>query len=218
MKILAITLSNPLTCSIAIKLGEYQSIQLLSNSVRASESVLSAIDQILKSHQIELSQLDCLAFDRGPGSFMGIRLAASIIQGLAIGSKLPIVPISSLQALARWGGKNYPQDSYFLASLDARQSERYWCLYQRALKSEPLDPDRLWMAPKTPEQVSSIWIPQWVPDLDHSENSIQNSIKILDNDHGTAIEIAELASVYYQQGYSVLPQQAVPIYLRNRVT
>src|SRR5260221_12311072 len=61
--------------------------------------ILPMIQSVLDEAKIVLHEIDALSFGRGPGSFTGLRIAASLIQGLSLGLQKPIVPISTLRAV-----------------------------------------------------------------------------------------------------------------------
>ena len=93
---------------------------------RHSEILLPMIDGLLKEAGITLKQLDGIAFGAGPGSFTGIRIACSVVQGLALGADLPVVPVCTLEALAEQAATDG-----VVAALDARLDEVYVAYYQR---------------------------------------------------------------------------------------
>lgn len=94
--------------------------------------VLTMVAELLHEAGIALAAVDAIAFGSGPGSFTGLRIAASIAQGLAFGADRPVVPVSSLDALAfgvRAGlapGHAYAQ---LLVATDAHMGEIYWARY-----------------------------------------------------------------------------------------
>src|SRR4051812_27358811 len=88
-------------CSVAV----WRQGQLTTRESRAERGhggqLLSMIDAVLAESGLGLPELDALAFGRGPGAFTGLRLAASVTQGLAFAAGLPVMPVSTLRAIAQ---------------------------------------------------------------------------------------------------------------------
>ena len=124
MKLLAIDTSGD-ACSAALLLdGEIvQHAELAPR--RHGELILPMMQGLLDQAGIALGALDALAFGRGPGSFTGVRIAAAVIQGAAFGAGLPVVPVSTLAALAQGQFRRGGQQR-LLSALDARMNEVYW--------------------------------------------------------------------------------------------
>jgi tRNA threonylcarbamoyladenosine biosynthesis protein TsaB len=91
-----------------------------------SQLILPMVDELLAEAGIALAQVDALAFGRGPGAFTGLRIAVGVAQGIAFGADLPVVPVSTLAALAQGC-----EADAVLAAIDARMDEVYWGAYRR---------------------------------------------------------------------------------------
>src|SRR5664279_1025988 len=90
-----------------------------------SERLLPWVHELLAEAGLALAQIDGIAFGAGPGGFTGLRLACGVAQGLAYGLDVPVVPVSTLEALALASG-----ESDVWACLDARMNEVYSGAYR----------------------------------------------------------------------------------------
>ena len=128
MNILAIETSVA-TGSVALQCGENVSQLEIETPRRHAEEIIPRIHDCLADQACTLQQLDALAFGRGPGSFIGVRLAAAVAQGLATAGGIGLAPVSSLAALALQAGSSLAPDATaalpIVVCLDARMGEVY---------------------------------------------------------------------------------------------
>lgn len=119
-------------CSIALLKDGQVSADFVHAPREHSQRLLPMIDGLLKQNGITLAELDAIAYGRGPGSFTGLRICLGVVQGLAYSVNLPVVPVSTLHAMAVGAAADQAlvEGGYILAALDARMSEVYWALYQ----------------------------------------------------------------------------------------
>lgn len=221
-KILALDTSSD-ACSVALwNEGEIiEDFQMLPR--QHAQALLPQLQALLAEAGLRLGQLDAIAFGRGPGSFTGLRIAAATAQGLALAQDLPLLPLSTLQALALSAQKNYFARRV-LTVLDARMDEVYWCAWQAGqgapepLIEEKLDKPEAILLPtdqetdwllvgsggcyreRFPAQMLS-QIQQEIPDL-----------------YPRAAALAELGALAFLAGQAVDAADAQPIYLRDQVT
>ena len=221
LKLLAIDTTES-ACSAALLVdGEIYSC-LESADRGHSERILPMMQSLLAEAGFGLHELDSLAFGRGPGSFTGLRIAAGVIQGTALGANLPVVPVSTLRALAQ-GAHRVHGVSDVLSALDARMAEVYW----GACK---LDESGIMQ----PSMVELVCAPDAVPPVAEGEwrgagSGWQAYGQILQERTGVhedrvlptmqieAQDIARLAAADFAVGMAVGPEHAIPVYLRDNV-
>jgi tRNA threonylcarbamoyladenosine biosynthesis protein TsaB len=93
-----------------------------------TQKILPTIVQVVKQSGLTLSDIDVIAYGRGPGSFTGVRIGISIAQGLAYGIEKPIVGVSTLQAMSQEAYKK-EKVKHVYAAIDARMGEVYFAHY-----------------------------------------------------------------------------------------
>ncbi len=213
MNVLAIeTATNAV--SVALKKGEVVCERAARDTVARAETVLDLLRALCAETDTGLDAIDAIAFGRGPGSFTGLRVAAAVAQGLAYPRDLPVIPISSLAALAQEApGRRV------LAALDARRDEVYYGCFRRE--------DNGLVVPLGEEQVAApalVFCPEGV-DLvvgsgadqygDHFPPALAQV-----RDRGrvpTARGVLALGVEAYGRGAWVRACDALPVYLRDDV-
>ncbi len=129
MKLLAVDTATE-ACSAALYIdGEV--LERFEMAPRThTQLIMPMIDSLMAEAGLEPRQLEGLAFGRGPGSFTGVRIATGVIQGIALGLDLPVVPVSTLAALAQDYFGRAAEDVVF-AGMDARMGEVFWGVYRK---------------------------------------------------------------------------------------
>lgn len=184
--------------------------------------LLGMLESLLDEAGISVSQLDALAFGRGPGSFTGLRIAAGVIQGVALAADLPVVPVSTLAALAQNALTDKLYEYAFVA-LDARMNEIYWGVYTLNERrcAKPVDKEQVAPAEAIvfSEQGTGIGIGNgWQVYPSELKSCLGNRIlKIEASRHPRAKEIAYLGVDAFKHGQAVAPELALPVYLRDEV-
>lgn len=221
MKILALDTSTSF-CSVALMVDD--AITHLSQHAprKHAQLVLPMIDQILSTACLSLSNLDTFAFGAGPGSFTGVRIATGVIQGLAYATDLPVIPISTLAALAQNAYRTH-HAKHILPSLDARMNQVYWSIYQIDEQgiAQPIVPDCVIDPKQVPIPQSNDWL-----GVGSGWEQYNKILRNLLKDHlqdvqpklfPDAQDIAYIAKFKFQKGEYVSAEKALPIYLREKV-
>ncbi len=187
-----------------------------------SHRILSMVEQVLNRGQLALDECDAIAFDRGPGSFTGIRIGVGVAQGLAYGKTLPLVPVSSLQALALGCDGEYAE--WVAVAIDARMGQIYWACYQRTgtRRYELFGNEQV----IKPDEIRLTNGQQWIgvgSGWDSYGEEIkmaaqQAEIKHVPDRYPHAREIATLGAQRFSCEGGVQPESGFPEYIRNKVT
>ena len=129
MKLLALETANE-QCSVSI-VDETKTLyfQLDERAKAQTQTILPMIEQGFEQTQIKNEQLTAIAFSRGPGSFSGVRINAAVTQALAWANDIPVIPVSTLQALAQ-AAFRLLQLTEVTAVLDARMKEVYMASFK----------------------------------------------------------------------------------------
>lgn len=115
--------------SIALAIGEAVLERRIATPREQTATILPHVESVLAQAGIALADLDAIAFGRGPGSFTGLRIASSVAQGFALALDLPLLPISSLAAIAQ-GVWRRDRIETSLVCTDARMGEVFWACYR----------------------------------------------------------------------------------------
>jgi tRNA threonylcarbamoyladenosine biosynthesis protein TsaB len=219
--LLAIETSTP-ACSAALWVdGDVLERYALAPRQHAA-LMLPMIESLLLEAGLSVSQLDAIAFGCGPGSFTGVRIAASMVQGIAFAAGLPVVPVSTLAVLAQ-GGMRLTGGQQVMAALDARKAEVYWGCYTEAGNGTVTLQGRECVS--APAAVSCPegggWIGAGSGWEAYGEALMQRTggqvIRVLPDYEPRAADVARLGSHDYRRGKTLGPEAAVPVYLRNNV-
>lgn len=217
MKLLAFETATE-ACSVALFIDGAVRERFELAPRRHAELSLPWAEQLLAEAGIAKAQLDAIAIGRGPGAFTGVRLAIAIAQGIALALDRPIVPVSTLAALALQA-----KGDRVLAAIDARMGEVYAAAFARegdgvvALSREVVSP---------PDAIA-------VPDSAHAwcgvgtgfaaaDGALQRRLgaRLASVDAAAlphAADIARLAALAFARGEALAPERVEPAYLRDNV-
>ncbi|MCT4705885.1 tRNA (adenosine(37)-N6)-threonylcarbamoyltransferase complex dimerization subunit type 1 TsaB [Enterobacteriaceae bacterium H11S18] len=189
-----------------------------------TQRILPMVRDILNQSGLSLSELNALAYGRGPGSFTGVRIGIGIAQGLALGADLPMIGVSTLATMAQ-GAWRQTGATRVLAAIDARMGEVYWAEYQR-------DEQGVWHGEETEAVLKPEAVAERLRQLDGEWATVGTGWQawpdmalnshIVVRDGKTSLPAAEdmlpLAIQALTADRTVAVEHAEPVYLRNEVT
>jgi tRNA threonylcarbamoyladenosine biosynthesis protein TsaB len=227
MKLLAFETATE-ACSVAVWIDGEVHERFEVAPRRHAELALPWAGELLARAGIARSQLDAIAVGRGPGAFTGVRLGIALGQGIALALDLPVLPVSTLAALAMRaampGPATHTPNAPILAAIDARMGEVYAATFRRdgdtlsALTGEVVrapaglhlddDPEVRWHGVGTGFAAAD------------GALAARLGARLLTVDAGAlprAADVARLAAAAYARGEAVAPDRLEPAYLRDNV-
>ena len=204
-------------CSAALVIGD-QVLERFEVAPRGhSQRILPMADELLAEAGLGVGQLDAIAFGRGPGAFTGVRIAVGVAQGIAFGAELPVLPVSTLAALAQGA-----EADRVLAAIDARMDEVYWGAFQRNTDGLMLScGEECVSAPgEVPVPDGDGWLgvgSGWQAHGDALAARLPVTGQVGDA-LPRAAAVALLGQAALAAGQAVDAEAALPVYLRDRVT
>ena len=217
--------------SVAVSRGEQTWVHEGEGGAQASAHLIPVAMDLLAQAGLQLSELTAIVFGRGPGSFTGLRTACAVAQGLAYGAHVPVLPVDTLLAVAeqaRFEVQGLAQDKplHVLALLDARMDEVYsaayawqgavlgWHLLQDLRVSKPEAVDAL----RTLEAQAGASLCAGNA-FAHFGERLQRLPVLMPRVQAmpTAQALLRLAPALWQAGLAVPAEQAMPLYVRDKV-
>ena len=218
-KVLALDTSTD-ACSVALLNGEQRTCRFEVIPRGHTQLLLPMVESVLEEAKLSIKELDAIAFGRGPGSFAGIRIATGATQGLAVAFDTPVVPLSTLETLAYQAIALCPDAGFILSTLDARMDEVYWAVYKVehgtifALTEEQVTAPSAVVLPEAASQCVAIG-----PGLNHIEKmsalTRETFCKVLSDEYPQAEVMLSMAVSALDKGDQVLPEEALPVYVRE---
>lgn len=222
LKILAVDTATE-ACSAALLVGD----KLFSRWEEAprdhTRKILPMVQAVLEDAGISLSDLDAIAFGRGPGSFTGVRIGISVAQGLAFGAGVPLIGISTLAAMAQ-GAYRLDGAEQVLTAIDARMNEVYFGRYELIDGRMQLVGDEVVSEPaalfdargKLAGRVTCVGT--GFETYGETLSGLADELAESQVRFPAAEDMLPLARAAWLAGEAVPVEQATPVYLRDKVT
>ena len=219
MRLLALDTSTE-ACSVALLIDGELRMRFELTERSHADLVLPMVDGLLAEAGIALAGLDGLAFGRGPGAFTGLRIACGVVQGLALGANLPVVPVSSLASVAEQVPAAAGES--VLVCNDARMGEVYWGMYRpmpggglECILGEAVSgPDDSGRGDATARHAAGNALPRY-PALAMRLRAA--GLQLHEGVYPRADAVARLAAIELAAGRGIPPEQALPVYVRDDV-
>ena len=131
MNILAIDTCTE-AASITLSISGQKTSRAILNREKSSSHILKLCNEVFSETNIELNEIDAIAYTKGPGAFTGVRMCVGVVQGLSLASDIPTMGFSTLELLGYKAASRLNSAKIAIA-VDARMGEVYWAIYEHGL-------------------------------------------------------------------------------------
>jgi tRNA threonylcarbamoyladenosine biosynthesis protein TsaB len=203
--------------SLAVSRGDAIFAHHVQAGQRHAELVLDAIAELFVRAELQLGDIDGIAYGEGPGSFTGLRIACGVAQGLALARGLKVIGVSTLLALAEEAGSDR-----VLACIDARMGEVYHAAYRRTGDAwDVVQAPALSRPQEIPLPEGASWNGAGSGFAAYGTVLHERLAGVLDGSDPaispTAAAVLRLARPSFVRGEGRAAEGAVPVYVRDRV-
>jgi tRNA threonylcarbamoyladenosine biosynthesis protein TsaB len=216
MRLLAIETATE-ACSVAVLVDGQVHERFEIAPRRHAELTLPWAEQVLAEAGVAKSQLDAIAVGRGPGAFTGVRLAIALAQGIALALDRPLLPASTLAALAMRA-----QGGRIVSAIDARMGEIYLATFARDGEGLVALGEEVVVSPEAAIVPAGDCWHGVGTGFAAGDNALQARMqgRLAAVDAGAlphAADVARLGALMFARGDAIAPERIEPAYLRNNV-
>ena len=205
------------TCTDVASLTLYSSgvkkSKKVSNIAKSSGHILKLCDEVFSEADTKLSEVDFIAYTKGPGAFTGVRMCIGVVQGLSLACNIPTLGFSTLELLGFRASKKFNTEKVATA-IDARMGEVYWAVYvEGTVKSERI------CKPQQVDKLSAEFVGVGSGWKNYKDSLIKASeIKCIEPEfYPDSSDLIDLSILSIESGQKATNELPKPTYLRNNV-
>ena len=212
MNILAIDTCTEVA-SITLYSSDVKTSRKVSDVAKSSGHILKFCDEVFSEADTKLSEVDFIAYTKGPGSFTGVRMCIGVVQGLSLACNIPTLGFSTLELLSFRASKKFKTQKVATA-IDARMGEVYWAVYEEGIvKSERI------CKPEQVDKLGAEFVGVGSGWKIYKDSLIKASeIKCVESElYPESSERVDLSILSIESGQKPTHELPQPTYLRNNV-
>ena len=212
MNILAIDTCTDVA-SVTLYSSGVKTSRMVSDIAKSSGYILKLCDEVFSEADTKLSEVDFIAYTKGPGAFTGVRMCIGVVQGLSLACNIPTLGFSTIELLGFRASKKFNTKKVATA-IDARMGEVYWAVYLEGIvKSERI------CKPEQVDKLSAEFVGVGSGWKIYKDSLIKASeIKCVEPDfYPDSSDLVDLSILSIDLGKKVTHELPQPTYLRNNV-